>query len=52
MLSPFLPIQRLGVVMLIMLATCALGALLLMPALLTLCGRAPRQQHTFAMEPA
>lgn len=52
MLSPFLPIQRLGVVMLIMLATCALGALLLMPALLSLCSRAPRQQHTFAMEHA
>lgn len=42
MLSPFLPIQRLGVVMLVMLATCALGALLLMPALLPLCSRVPR----------
>ena len=39
MLSPFLPIQRLGVVMLVMLATCALGALLLMPALLPWCSR-------------
>lgn len=44
MLSPFLPIQRLGVVMLVMLATCALGAILLMPALLPLCSRAPRAQ--------
>jgi hypothetical protein len=44
MLSPFLPIQRLGVVMLVMLATCAIGALLLMPALLPLCGRQPRQR--------
>ncbi|WP_342120639.1 MMPL family transporter [Pseudoduganella sp. OTU4001] len=42
MLSPFLPIQRLGVVMLVMLATCAIGALLLMPALLPLCSRQPR----------
>ena len=44
MLSPFLPIQRLGVVMLVMLATCAIGALLLMPALLPLCSRSPRQR--------
>lgn len=44
MLSPFLPIQRLGVVMLVMLATCALGALLLMPALLPLCSRQRRAQ--------
>ncbi|MRV73314.1 MMPL family transporter [Duganella sp. FT92W] len=44
MLSPFLPIQRLGVIMLVMLATCALGAILLMPALLPLCSRAPRAQ--------
>jgi hypothetical protein len=42
MLSPFLPIQRLGMVMLVMLATCALGAVLLMPALLPLCSRAPQ----------
>ena len=42
MLSPFLPIQRLGVVMLVMLGTCAVGALLLMPALLPLCSRIPR----------
>jgi hypothetical protein len=41
--SPFLPIQRLGAIMLVMLATCALGALLLMPALLPLCSRLPRQ---------
>jgi uncharacterized membrane protein YiaA len=44
MLSPFLPIQRLGVVMLVMLATCAIGALLLMPAMLSLCGRQPGQR--------
>ncbi|MBY0238020.1 MAG: MMPL family transporter [Burkholderiaceae bacterium] len=42
MLSSFLPIQRLGVVMLVMLATCAFGALVLMPALLPLCSRKPR----------
>ena len=46
MLSPFLPIQRLGVVMLVMLATCALGALLLMPALLPLCSRKQLAQTT------
>ncbi|MES2296346.1 MAG: MMPL family transporter [Pseudomonadota bacterium] len=40
--SPFLPIQRLGAIMLVMVATCALGALLLMPALLPLCSRMPR----------
>jgi predicted RND superfamily exporter protein len=39
MLSPFLPIQRLGVVMLVMLAACALGALVLMTAVLRSCVR-------------
>ncbi len=40
--SPFLPIQRLGAIMLVMLATCAIGALLLMPALLPICSRLAR----------
>lgn len=40
--SAFIPIQRLGAVMLIMLATCVLGALLLMPAMLSLCAGRPR----------
>lgn len=52
MLSPFLPIQRLGVIMLIMLATCALGALLLMPALLALCSRLPQPSPASAGEHA
>lgn len=37
MLSPFLPIQRLGVVMLVMLVACAFGALFLMTGVLRSC---------------
>lgn len=37
MLSPFLPIQRLGLVMLVMLLACAFGALFLMTGVLRSC---------------
>lgn len=42
MLSPFLPIQRLGLLMIVMLAACAFGALVLMTGVLRSCVRAPR----------
>lgn len=41
MLSPFLPIQRLGLLMVVMLAACAFGALLLMAGVLRACVRPP-----------
>ncbi|MDT8997903.1 hypothetical protein RQP53_01285 [Paucibacter sp. APW11] len=42
MLSPFLPIQRLGLLMIVMLAACAFGALVLMTGVLRSCVRPPR----------
>ncbi|HLO94449.1 MAG TPA: hypothetical protein VK195_09035, partial [Burkholderiaceae bacterium] len=39
MLSPFLPIQRLGFLMIVMLAACAFGALVLMAGVLRACVR-------------
>ena len=45
MLSPFLPIQRLGVLMLLMLLACAFGALVLMTGVLRSCVVAPAGQR-------
>ncbi len=50
MLSPFLPIQRLGFIMLVMLVTCAFGALFLMAAVLRSCVVLPVSQTAVAAE--